>query len=209
MPTPLYHITHLHNLPLILESGGLQANSSLQRRRVSFRDISYSNIQDRRARKRVPCGAGGFLHDYVPLYFAPRSPMLYTIHRGNVPSCPEGQAPILHLVTTAEDIAAAELAFAYTDGHAVIAFSEFFDDLAQLEAAIDWEVMRSRYWNDTQDDSDRKRRRQAEFLVHSSLPWPLITEIGVFNRGVEAQVQQILKNFNLNTPVNSYPNWYY
>jgi ssDNA thymidine ADP-ribosyltransferase, DarT len=47
--------------------------------------------------------------------------------------------------------------------------------------AIDWDVMKSRYWNDTNEDNDRKRRRQAEFLVRHFSPWQLITEIGVMN----------------------------
>lgn len=42
--------------------------------------------------------------------------------------------------------------------------------------------MGERYWNDTPEDGDRKRRRQAEFLVYTSLPWRLIEEIGVISR---------------------------
>ncbi|RZM79541.1 type II toxin-antitoxin system toxin DNA ADP-ribosyl transferase DarT [Leptolyngbya iicbica] len=209
MPTQIYHITHIDNLPLILETGALLANSRLQQRQVNFRDISYRNIQDRRARKQVPCGNGGYLHEYVPFYFAPRSPMLYTINRGNVPGCPEGQTRIVHLVTTAEAIAADTANFVFTDGHAVIDYSEFYEDLAQLGEAIDWRVMRSTYWNDTDEYPDRKRRRQAEFLVYFAVLWQLITEIGVLNDGIKAEVQEILRKFNKSTPVNAYPNWYY
>lgn len=209
MSTSLYHITHIDNLPLILEAGALLANKTLQQGRTQFRDISYRNIQDRRSRKRVPYGVGGYLHEYVPFYFAPRSPMLYTINLGNVPGCPEGQTRILHLTTTAETFAALTSQFVFTDGHAVIDYSEFYDDLAQLGEAIDWQVMRSRYWTDTIDDLDRKRRRQAEFLVYSLVPWQLITEIGVLNTAIKTEVQEILKKFNKSTPVNAYPNWYY
>ena len=49
-------------------------------------------------------------------------------------------------------------------------FTDFFDDLKDLDK-IDWDLMQSRYWNDTNDDPDRKRRRQAEFLVHEFFPW--------------------------------------
>lgn len=208
MPTLIFHITHLNNLSSILQAGGLLATARLQQTKISYRDISYEQIQDRRAQKCVPCGAGGVLHDYVPFYFAPRSPMLYTIHRGNVAGCPEGQTSILHLVTTAEVIASANHSFAFTDGHAVVDYSEFYDSLTDLKE-VDWDIMQDRYWSDTDEDGDRKRRRQAEFLVHDFLPWQLIHEIGVINAQVQAQVQEILQAANVTTLVRIHRDWYY
>ncbi len=38
--------------------------------------------------------------------------------------------------------------FAFTDGHAVMDYSEFYDDLQFLNM-IDWEIMQARYWNNT------------------------------------------------------------
>jgi hypothetical protein len=169
MSLPIYHITHLDNLAAIIQQGGLLSNTRLQASHQNYRDISYSNIQDRRATKTVPCANQGVLHDYVPFYFAPRSPMLYTIHKGNVPNYQGGQAAILHLVTTVETIAASALVFTFTDGHAAMAYADFYTDLDALEI-IDWEVMQSKYWYDTDDDPNRKYRRQAEFLVHHSFP---------------------------------------
>lgn len=69
--------------------------------------------------------------------------------------------------------------------------------------------MKSKYWFDTPDDPNRQCRRQAEFLVHQFCPWRLITEIGVINSTIPAQVQRILQNVNYQTPVRVYPNWYY
>lgn len=208
MPTPIYHITHVQNLPSIFQSGGLIANNSLKQQQVTYQNIAHVNIQDRRALIRVPCAAGGYLHDYVPFYFAPRSPMLYTIHKGNVQGYNGGQDLIVHLVAEAELIESQRLNFAFTDGHAVIAYINFYDNLQQLNV-IDWELMKSRYWFNTTDDPNRKCRRQAEFLVYQSCPWKLVTEIGVKDNTVQSQVQQILQNFHLQTPVKVYSDWYY
>ena len=82
VPTPIYHITHVNNLPLIMADRGLRCNADLRRGRVAYSDIAYGNIQDRRARTAVTCGPRGLLHDYVPFYFGPRSPMLLTISSG-------------------------------------------------------------------------------------------------------------------------------
>lgn len=209
MPTPIYHITHINNLTSILKSGGLIANGRLRRQGINYLDIAHEGIQDRRARTCVPCGAGRVLHDYVPFYFAPRSPMLYAIHRGNVKAYQQGQRPVIHLVSEAEAIEAEDLAFAFTDGHAVIHYTQFFDDLNELDYVIDWEIMQERYWRDTEEDGDRTRRRQAEFLVYQFCPWTLITEIGVINSTTQTQVQQILQNFNHQPTVRVYSNWYY
>lgn len=208
MPTRIYHITHIDNLRSILNSGGLIANSRLRRERIYYLDIAHESIQARRGRTRIPCGAGGVLHDYVPFYFAPRSPMLFTIHKGNVEGYNQGQETVIHLVSTAEAIEATVLAFAFSDGHAIMSYTQFSDDLENLDM-VDWEIMEARYWNDTEDDNDRKRRRQAEFLVHQFCPWALITEIGVINGSMQAQVRQILQNFNHQPTVKVYSNWYY
>ena len=151
MSTLIYHITHLNNLHSIINSGGLIAYSRLEQRQSNYTDIAYQQIQCRRAIKQVPCAVGGVLHDYVPFYFAPRSPMLYTIHKGNVPGYRDGQTLIIHLVAEIEAIANQNLAFSYTDGHAIMEYSDFYDDLNFLDSAIDWNLMRSNYWFDTDD----------------------------------------------------------
>jgi hypothetical protein len=207
-PTSIYHITHKDNLRGIVAGGALIAQSQIKRQAVGFCNIAHSNIQDRRAQTPVPCGPGGFLHDYVPLYFAPRSPMLYAIHKGNVDGCTAGQADIVYLVTRAQRIQSEGLDFVFTDGHGTMALSDFFDDLADLEE-LDWEIMRSKYWADTDQDPDRKRRRQAEFLVYRRLPWSMIEEICTMNGDVASEVQEIIRYTTNQPSVNIRRNWYY
>jgi hypothetical protein len=208
VPLPIYHITPIDNLESIISEGGLLAYNVMLETGTNYTNIAYENIQDRRARIRVPCGAGGVLHDYVPFYFAPRSPMLYTISQGNVPNYTQGQAAVIHLVSDVLEIDIRGLDFVFTDGHAVMEFTTFFDDLYDL-GAIDWDVMDSHYWSDTNEDNDRKRRRQAEFLVRNFLPWELITEIGVIDYTIQSQVENILQNFTAQTPVRVHKDWYY
>ena len=211
MSIPIYHITPLKNLTSILNSGGIMSYNRLRDAKIRPTNIAHEHIQDRRANKLVPCSAGGVLNDYVPFYFAPRSPMLYSIHKGNVEGYTEGQSQVLHLVTTAETIDENSLAYAYTDGHAVMAYSDFFDDIEALYdyPIIDWELMESNYWFNTEDDPNRKCRRQAEFLVHQFFPWHLVTEIGVINPKIQAQVNTLLLKFVHKPKVTVRSNWYY
>ena len=208
MLTDIYHITNINNLASILKSGGLVAYNTLQQTKIHYTNIAHQNIQYRRAITKVPCSAGGTLHDYAPFYFAPRSPMLYTIHKGNVTGYAQGQNSVIHLVSTAQAVQSQGLAFAFTDGHGIISYTQFSDNLNNL-GIVDWEIMKARYWSDTDDDNDRKRRRQAEFLVHQFCPWTLITEIGVINNTIRAEVIQILQISKQQTPVKVYPSWYF
>ena len=131
-----------------------------------------------------------------------------TPYRGNVAGYAQGQNSVIHLVSTAQVVQAQGLAFAFTDGHGIIGYTQFSDDLND-PGIVDWEIMKARYWRDTNDDNDRKRRRQAEFLVHQFCPWTLITEIGVINNTIRAEVVQILQNFNQQTLVKVYSSWYF
>ncbi len=209
MPTYIYHITHINNLASILDYGGLLANNRLKSESINYVDIAHEAIQDRRAITPVPCAVGGYLHDYIPWYFAPRSPMLYSIFRGKVQGYEDGQIPVIHLVAAVENVAQAGIPFAFTDGHAIVRYSEFYDNLHYLNDAIDWEIMKARFWADTDEDGDRKRRRQAEFLVYGFLPWTVVGEIGVINPQMQAQVAEILQIFTDSTPVRVERHWYY
>lgn len=146
--------------------------------------------------------------DYVPFYFAPRSPMLYSIKLGNVTGYTGGQASIVHLVVDAEQVAAAGLQFVFTDGHAVIDISQFYTSLSDLDK-IDWAIMKERYWHDTNADLDRKRRRQAEFLVHEFVPWEMVTEIGVVSHAIATQVLGLLGGGAHQPVVPVQQSWYY
>lgn len=207
-PTYIFHITHVNNLPSIIANGGLHTCGTLRQAGVSYRDIAYPTLQDRRARKAVSCGAGGTLHDYVPFYFAPRSPMLYTISKGNVPGYTEGQRPVIHLVSSAQAVQEAGLSFVFTDGHGIMDISNFYDDLGQLHQ-VDWQIMQERIWRDTVADPDRSRRRQAEFLVHGFVPLELIFHIGVSGTGIKTQTELILSNAASRPRVEIRTDWYY
>ncbi|MBV9387481.1 MAG: DUF4433 domain-containing protein [Chroococcidiopsidaceae cyanobacterium CP_BM_ER_R8_30] len=207
MPTPIYHFTHVNNLVSILAQG-LLSNNVLKQGDISYTDVAHRSVQDRRATKSVSCGPGGVLHDYVPFYFAPRSPMLFTISKGNVEGYSQGQEPLIYISSTAQAVKAAALPFVFTDGHGIMAITKFFDDLIDLRE-IDWAVMARRYWKDTPEDNERCRRRQAEFLIHGCFPWNLTREIGVMNFARETQVRRIIKISPHQPQIRVHSEWYY
>ena len=206
--TPIYHITHVDNLRTIVGHDGLLCDNGKIQQGLAPVSIAHQHIKDRRSRKRVPVPPGGTLHDYVPFYFAPRSPMLFAISKGNVAGYTEGQTPIVHLASSIERVSESGLPFAFSDGHADMAISQFFNDLEQLDR-IDWNIMRARYWNDNEDDNDRCRRRMAEFLVSQFFPWELIDKIGVINGTVAERVEAAISAAAQKPEVRVERGWYY
>lgn len=205
--TAIFHITHFTNLAGIVGDGGLVCDRTAQTKNCVR--IGYQHIKQRRLNRPVPLPPGGFVGDYVPFYFAPRSPMLYTIDRGNVEGYEGGQAQVIYLVSSAESVASANLRSVFTDGHAEMApLTNFYNDLADLNK-LNWNILRSKLWFDTDTEPDRKRRRQAEFLVHQFFPWELVDEIGVFDQAIAGQVRELLIESGHKPNVTIRRNWYF
>jgi hypothetical protein len=209
--TCIYHITHISNLPCIIAAGGLWCDTVRSAKVASGATvigIAHQHIKERRARKVVNRVAGGTLADYVPFYFAPRSPMLFTISRGNVAGYAGGQEQVIHLVSTVELASGLSNPWCFTDGHADMEISKQYDDLASLDN-VDWDIMKEIWWNDTMNDGDRKRRRQAEFLVHHAFPWTAITEIGVISEKIAGHIQAAMNGAVHQPAVVVRSDWYY
>jgi hypothetical protein len=205
----IYHITHVDNLPGIATQG-LVCDGLVASRVGKPRSIAYEHIKVRRAQTVVPVGPQGTLSDYVPFYFAPRSPMLYTISQNNVPGAQNVQPDIVHLILNADQIVAAGYRYVFTNGHPVIeGLSDFFDDVADL-GRLDWTAITARQWGSYYDPTDEtKRKKQSEFLVHEGVPWTMVQGIGVMGAGCEAKVDAILAGVSYKPRVVVRPNWYY
>ena len=157
----LYHFTHVDNMPSIRERGLLSHNAAQQAGLVSA-DISDPNVQERRADKSV---FGRPLHDYVPLYFNPKNPMLF-VRRGI-------QDHLVILFFDRELLVQDGVVF--TDGNAASDSTNFFTDVSRLDD-LDWDCIRAEYWNDYPDGT---RIRCAEVLVPDAIPFTKIQRIRV------------------------------
>lgn len=212
-PTYIYHFTHARNLPAILRAGCVYCQSRLPANSQEV-DISHYDIQERRSAKQVRCGAGGVLHDYIPFYFAARSPMMYVLSKGGVKGYESGTKPLIYLVSTVQRVKEMGLEFVFSDGHPTIKLSHTYDDITNL-VKIDWKVMRERYWKDREEDpdrdSDKKRRRQAEFLVRDSFPWEAIEFLAVKEDDMKVRLEKYLREQwpNHVKPVRVESGWYF
>lgn len=210
IPTPIFRLIYAGNLETCLRRGGLHAPNHTPNDGLPYKPIHNVDIQKVRSEKTIPCGPRGVIHDYVAFYFGTRSPMLLQLHSGRVPGYTEGQEPLIYVVSTAQAVQAAGVGFVFSDGHGIARFTQWFDNLNDLDK-VDWETVNATVWRDTVEDMDRQRRKQAEFLVHRQCDWGLIREIGVWNDRMKAKVEQILTRFPgfKKLPVNVHREWYY
>jgi hypothetical protein len=207
-PTPVVHFTHVDHIVTLIEHGLLSDNSA-QSAGVLSVEVGNAGIKDQRRRRAVPISPGGSVADYVPFYFAPRSPMMFAIAKGNVPTYDGGTARLVYLVSSLEQLIAAGTRPVLTDRNAALdyaAYREFELEDPLDDGFIDWEVMKAQYWL---DHDDGRERRMAEALVYGGVPWSAILRIGAQNETVAEEVRAHLAAAGLTLQVKVVPRWYF
>jgi hypothetical protein len=209
IPSPiyLYRIIHISNLEYIL-SHNLLTSPNHEAADPNYEGIGDNSLIEYRNAARIPIAPGGTFRDYVSFYFGKRSPMLYNISHGFNEVRKRNQENIIYLVTTFENIVETGLRYVYFDGHGYHRLSQLFNSEHGL-INIDWKTINADRWNDTEDDPDRKRRKQAEFLVYQAVPLGIINFLVTFNDNAKNMVIELLINFDHTIQVAVRPNWYY
>ncbi len=205
----IYHITHVENLPSIIDDSGLLSDSAMIARGGPPASIGMSTIKERRLSLPVDCHPGDMVGDYVPFYFCPRSIMLFVIHCANHPELAYrgGQAPIVHLEADLSDVVAwadgLKRRWAFSLSNAGAAYAQFRSNIVDLDQ-VDWDSVFATDFR----SPDTKEGKQAEFLVHGLLPWTSISRIGVMSADIKARVEALAGIAHL-PPVEIHRDWYY
>jgi hypothetical protein len=199
--TLICHITDVENLPGILAAGGLRSDAAVAQHNPAV--IGYGHIKQRRMTEiRVDCCGGRFVGEFVPFYFCPRSPMLFTVNRGNTGRPVGCQRTIVHLVSTLTIGISQNRPWAISDGNAGARHSAFSADLAAL-GGLDWAAIRATQWQ------GRTHEKSAEFLVADFFDWSGFSAVGCHNEASAQQVQNILLQTAHRPTVKIEPQWYY
>jgi hypothetical protein len=176
----IFRITHIHNVPWILDNGVHCRNSGA--RDPNFTDIGNPDLIGKRNHRQVSVGPGGTLSDYVPFYFTPWSPMLYNIKTGYQGVQQRAMSEIVILVSSIPKLDELGQRYLISDRHAYLQLAQFATDVSGL-AQIDWPLLQSRNFKRDPDHPERFDRYQAEALVHLQLP--CVGLIGIVCHGEE------------------------
>lgn len=191
----LYRITHIENIPHILQFGITHKNSINGNQ--NYKDIGDKRLIDTRNRKNVCVDNGDdsearntktiSLGEYTPFYFGVRMPMLYVAqHGGNFVEQATPSEEIVYVVCSVMNVISHHHNFYFSDGHATDMLTSFYDHskIEDLVNIIDWNAIKSPYWGGA-DNLNLKRKKQAEFLVSGDISSKHIVGFGCYNINVK------------------------
>jgi len=209
IPSPiyLYRIIHIDNLPYIIRRSEITSPSNVNA------DPDYIVIGDdslKEHRKDMPINLPpyGTVKDYIAFYFGMRSPMLFNIQYGNVGVTRRSQDEIIYMVTSFEKVKEMGVPYVFYDGHGYHHLSQLFNSEEGL-SHVDWNTVNATKWNDTEEDPDRKRRKQAEFLLFRALPLDAIIAFATYSDSSKKQVENIVNNAHTSIATIVKPEWFY
>lgn len=191
-------MAHYLNLEFILRHG--MFSGTHPSRDPDYIFIGDSQLTQQREAFAIPIDGAGNIGEYVAFYFCPRSPMLFNIKTGHRGITRRPQSEILYLCCRVACLNEKGADWVFTDGHAKNSLTSFYTQKADFDK-VDWNLRWQRYWHNTEEDSDRQRRKQAEFLVRRHVPPECIERIVVYDEPRAAYVQKIIAELGRNVEV--------
>jgi hypothetical protein len=184
----LYRMTHIENIPHILQYGITHINSP--NRNPAYVPIGDRSLITNRENFNLPNGTR--LGAFIPFYFGKRMPMLFVIQNGFNGVNKTLSENIVYCISSVYQIIQHQIGFIFTNGHAVDELTEFFtrDNINDILHVIDRKAIDAKYWKD-ENDLDLKRRKEAEFLVNSDVPISAILGYAVYNQNAEQKLIEL------------------
>lgn len=202
----IFRITHVNNVAWILDNGVHCQSSSV--RDPNFVPIGMADLIRRRGSRPVPVKPGGFLSDYVPFYFTPRSIMLYNIKTGHNDVTKRPNADIVILVSSLHKLSDVGTPFVFTNGHAYLQETEYFDNIRDL-GQIDWQLLRGCAFKKDAEDPGKLGRYQAEALAHRHVPINALIGIACYDDAARLRIAGEARNRKVAINIKTLPRWYF
>lgn len=190
--------THLENLPTILHNGGVCCQNG---RGAEYKEIFSTEIVGRRARLLVNADENLTLGGCVALMMTPKTPAGFAVATGyGISRVPNSD--LIHIETSVGAVTDRLVGVADRNPLArdarIIAGTLGFDH-------VDWEVIVSGNFAKTVKDPTRPTRVAAEVLIRDPLPISAVQRIVCCNIAVALTVTDMLRNAEVNIPVEVRP----
>lgn len=192
---PASHMTHIENLDSIFRDGFLRSKNRMST--TSYHDLANEDVQTGRATKTIDI-TGRPLHDYVPLYFGSRTPMVAWNQTRNE------EIVFLRFSLDVLEGGAAVI----SDGNARSGTTKFrvaakLTDLGLLDPKA---INTVKYAN----DPEVKRRKQAELLILHQLPLKHLLDLICYSETAKARILEITYRYGKDYPVRIRPGtWFF
>lgn len=201
----IWRITHINNLDWYLDNGLFSPNSN--KKSINYVCIGNEDIISKRANRKVKVEPYDTLDNYIPFYFTPFSMMFLNIHTGKDVKQHKNK-DIIMFVTNLNTLHKNNVNFLFTDGHALQAVTNYYNELKDLKH-IDWVILQNRDFKRDESDLQKSLRYQAEALISKYLPIALITHIICYTKELELDISNKISSRNLNIKVITAQNLYF
>lgn len=227
-PSYIFRMIHKNNIDTFIQDGFLCAPNYQIQKQYS---ISYQEINAQRSTMTVHNDKP--LHDYVPFYFSPLTPMSYAISLGKVNYQGPGNNTVEKLNDSDTIFFVVDLKILATKKYQTIVSNsacnnfKFHTFNTIKEAEIDWDLFNEdpikarikeidylgacQYFfdKDTQKYHNRKAIRGAEFLILDKINFEDIHYILVKDDRTKTEIENKLYKKGINTVVLVTPNCYF
>ena len=192
---PASHMTDLSNVEAIVRAGELRSYNLM--RGHTYRNLANEDVQAGRAAKTVPA-TGRPLHDYVPLYFGNRTPVVAVNEQHN--------EELVFIRFSLDLLAQGNVVI--TDGNARSGTTVFrlFTALADLDLLDPRAINTVRYAG----DAELRRKKQAEALVLERLSLDYAYDFIVYSQTAQERLLEIFDRCGTKFRIQVSPgNWYF
>ena len=192
---PAHHMTRVENLESIFKAGEIYSHNRMKTK-GSHQSISNPDVQAARAKITIPV-TGRPLHDYVPLYFGFKTPMV-AVNKAIYES-------LLFILFSLDILETSGVVI--SDGNARSTQTKFtlfssIDDLSLLDVQA---VLGTKY----AADSELKRKKQAELLVPDSLPIRKALIVLCFSENTRNTVSGLAQKHGISLAARVNKGWYF
>jgi hypothetical protein len=205
----IYHLTHIDNLPQIIATGAILADTNDELDKRPAFDISAPATREARHRATVFEPEGVAVADYVPFFLSPNASVWRNIR---------SQIPDVRLSTNAHEASAYDFVLLISTIQQAYQAQDAADAANVIVTDGDASGTLTRFGT-SRESSERMLRGMradeesdtilhAELLVRARLPFDSVTLIGVANDNVRNAVKQILGRAAYKPKVSVYPPWF-
>ncbi|MHA1677010.1 MAG: DUF4433 domain-containing protein [Candidatus Njordarchaeales archaeon] len=170
----LYYLTDWKNLESILKHGIL-CYDSVRSQNIEHYSFADENIQNRRANKKIN---GGAAHEFVPLFFHYKPPMLYRLQKSYA-------SEIVYICV--DSLILAEEGVFFTDKNLACSDSRTFDKLEEL-LKLKWDIIKDPYRRSLED----RHIRGAEVLIPKKVEQKWFRKIVVKDKNAKIKIQSAI-----------------
>ena len=195
----LYYITHIDNLPSILDRGIL-SRANVEALNLSPTSVANRNIISKREDKFTSSGKS--LWDYANVYFQPRNPILFSLLQ-SMNLADLAVVGVSNKILQEQDVL-------ITDGNAAADLTQFYSQPQGLTVIQEqWEIIQSDWWIEVPGAKHKiapgaRRKIMAECLVPNRVKPEYIDSIFVANDTAKDRVKRLINNSQIAVVIEPY-----